>query len=66
MQKDPIVEEVRKVGKELFKQANYDLHTIFENIRKSQKERNITAVSRVRANRRILWSLLDFRINDRF
>jgi len=49
MQKDPIVEEVRKVGKELFKQANYDLHTIFENIRKSQKERNITAVSRVRA-----------------
>jgi hypothetical protein len=45
MQKDPIVEEVRKAGEELFKQANYDLHTLFENIRKSQKERNIKVVS---------------------
>jgi hypothetical protein len=45
MQKDPIVEEVRKTGDELFKQANYDLHTLFENIRKSQKERSIKVVS---------------------
>jgi hypothetical protein len=34
--KDPIVEEVRKVHEELFKQANYDLHTLFENLRKSR------------------------------
>jgi hypothetical protein len=49
MWKDPIVEEVRKAGEELFKQANYDLHTLFENIRKSQKGRNIKVVSRVKA-----------------
>jgi len=49
MWKDPIVEEVRKAGDELFKQANYDLHTLFENIRKSQNERNIKVVSRVKA-----------------
>jgi hypothetical protein len=44
--KDPIVEEVRKVREELFKQANYDLHTLFENLRKSQKERNAKMVSK--------------------
>jgi len=48
MWKDPIVEEVRKAGEELFRQANYDLHTLFENIWKSQKERNIKVVSRVK------------------
>jgi hypothetical protein len=48
MWKDPIVEEVRKAGEELFKQANYDLHTLFENIRKSQKERNVKVVSKVK------------------
>jgi len=49
MRKDFIAEEVRKAGEELFRQANYDLHTLFENIRKSQKERNIKVVSRVKA-----------------
>jgi hypothetical protein len=49
MWKDPIVEEVRKAGEELFKQANYDLHTLFGNIRKSQKERNVKVVSRLKA-----------------
>ncbi len=48
MWKDPIVEEVRKAGEELFKQANCDLHTLFENIRRSQQERTIKVVSRVK------------------
>jgi len=46
MWKDPIVEEVHKAREELFKQANYDLHTLFENLRKSQKERNAKVVSK--------------------
>ena len=48
MRKDFIAEEVRKAGEELFRQANYDLHTLFENIRRSQKERNVKVVSRVK------------------
>jgi hypothetical protein len=45
MWRDPIVEEVRKAREELFKQANYDLHALFESLRKSQKERNVKMVS---------------------
>jgi hypothetical protein len=46
MWRDPIVEEVRKAREELFKQANYDLHALFESLRKSQKERNVKVVSK--------------------
>ena len=38
MWKDPIVEEVRKAGEELARQANYDLHTFCENLRKNAKK----------------------------
>jgi hypothetical protein len=38
MWRDPIVEEVSKAREELFRQANYDLHTFFENIKKFQEE----------------------------
>jgi len=46
MWRDPIVEEVLKVREELFKQANYDLHALFESLRKSQKEQNVKMVSK--------------------
>jgi len=38
-QEDPIVSEVRKVCEELAKQANYDLHKYFENLRNNAKKR---------------------------
>ena len=48
MWQDPIVEEVRKAGEELARRANYDLHTFFENLRKSQSKRNARVVSRIK------------------
>jgi SHS2 domain-containing protein len=48
MWRDPIVEEVRKAREELFKQANYDLHTFFENLKKIQEERKVRTVLRVK------------------
>jgi hypothetical protein len=48
MMRDPIVEEVRKAREELFKQANYDLHTFFENIKKIQEERKARMFSRIK------------------
>ena len=45
MWKDPIVEEVRKAGEELARQANYDLHTLCENLRKNEKKRKGKVVS---------------------
>ncbi len=45
MWKDPIVEEVRKAGEELARQANYDLHTFCENLRKNEKKHKGKIVS---------------------
>ena len=45
MWKDPIVEEVRKAGEELARQANYDLHTFCGNLRKNEKKREGKLVS---------------------
>lgn len=39
MWRDPIVQEVRKAGEELAKQADYDLHTFFQNLRNNEKKR---------------------------
>ena len=44
---DPIVQEVRKAGEELAKNANYDLHTYFENLRDNEKKRNAKIISKV-------------------
>ncbi len=38
MWKDPIVQEVRKAGEELARQADYNLHTFFQKLRKNEKE----------------------------
>jgi hypothetical protein len=46
MWRDPIVEEVRKAREELFRQANYDLHTFFENLKKNQEERKTRMISK--------------------
>lgn len=35
---DPIVQEVREAREELARQANYDLHTLFQNLRKNEKK----------------------------
>lgn len=45
---DPIVKEVRKAGEILAKQANYDLHTFFQNLRNNEKKRNPKIVSRLK------------------
>jgi len=45
---DPIVQEVRKAGEELAKQANYDLHAFFQNLRNNEKKRDYKVVSRLK------------------
>jgi hypothetical protein len=45
MWKDPIVDEVRKAGEQLAKEAKYDLHTFFENMRRNEKKRKVKIVS---------------------
>jgi hypothetical protein len=37
MWEDPIVVEVRKAREELLRQANYDLHTFFQQMREKHK-----------------------------
>ena len=48
MWRDPIVQDVRKAGEELAKQANYDLHTFFQNLRNNEKKRKHKVVSRLK------------------
>jgi len=38
MWKYPIVQEARKAGEDLARQADYNLHTFFQTLRKNQKE----------------------------
>lgn len=46
MWQDPIVQDVRKAGEELAKQANYDLHTFFQNLRNNEKKGTSKVVTR--------------------
>ncbi len=46
MWKDPIIQDVRKAGEELAKQANYDLHIFFQNLRNNEKKRNPKVISK--------------------
>ena len=48
MWQDPIVQDIREAGEELAKQANYDLHTFFQNLRNNEKKRNHKVVSRLK------------------
>ncbi len=48
MWRDPIVQDVRKAGEELAKQANYDLHTFFQNLRNNEKKRKHKVISRLK------------------
>ena len=45
MWQDPIVQEVRKAGEELAKQADYDLHIFFQNLRNNERKQNCKVVS---------------------
>ncbi len=47
MWQDPIVQDVRKAGEELAKQANYDLHTFFQNLRDNEKKERCKVVSQI-------------------
>ncbi|MFC1714464.1 hypothetical protein ACFL6S_12420 [Candidatus Poribacteria bacterium] len=47
MWQDPIVQDVRKAGEELVKQANYGLHKFLENLRNDEKKRKCKVVSRM-------------------
>lgn len=48
MWEDPIVSEVRKAGEDLVKQANYDLHTFFQNLRNNEKKQKYKIISRIK------------------
>jgi hypothetical protein len=48
MWQDPIVQDIREAGEELAKQANYDLHTFFQNLRNNEKKGNHKVVSRLK------------------
>jgi hypothetical protein len=48
MWRDPIVQDVRKAGEELARQANYDLHTFFQNLRNNEKKRKHKVASRLK------------------
>ncbi len=47
MWRDPIVQDVRKAGEQLAKQANYNLHTFFQNLRINEKKRGYKIVTRI-------------------
>lgn len=62
MWKDPIVQEVRKAGEELAKQANYDLHVFFQNLRKNEKKRGYETYKRVTSKEKLKHAkMLDIR-----
>ena len=44
MWEDPIVQEVRKAGEELAKKANYDLHTLIQNLKANERKRKVKVV----------------------
>lgn len=52
MWKDPIVQEARKAGEDLAKQANYNIHTFFQKLRRNEKERLYEASKRVVSKKR--------------
>ena len=47
---DPIVQEVREAREELARQANYDMHTFFQNLRKDEEKRKskVTSTARIK------------------
>jgi len=51
MTKDPIVQEVRKAGEELARQAKYDLHGLFKNLRNYEKKTGAIVVSKLKAKK---------------
>ena len=53
MWKDPIVQEARKAGEELARQAGYDLHTFFQKLRKNEKEGLYAVPKRVVSKKRV-------------
>lgn len=48
MWQDPIVKDVRKAGEMLAKEANYDLHTFFQNLRNNEKKQNVKIISKLK------------------
>lgn len=53
MIRDAVVDDVRRAGEELAKQANYDLHTFFQNLNKSKdryKDRLVTHIPKPTAD----------------
>lgn len=53
MWKDPIVQEARKAGEELARQADYNLHTFFQKLRKNEKEQLYKAPKRAISKKRL-------------
>ena len=53
MWKDPIVQEARKAGEELARQAGYNLHTFFQKLRENEKEELYEVPKRVVSKKRV-------------
>ena len=53
MWKDPIVQEARKAGEELARQAGYNLHTFFQKLRESEKKGPCEVPKRVVSKKRV-------------
>ena len=53
MWKDTIVQEVRKAGEELARQADYNLHAFFQQLRKNEKEGLYEVPKRVVSKKRV-------------
>ncbi|WP_347273011.1 hypothetical protein [Candidatus Kuenenia sp.] len=53
MRKDPIVQEARKAGEELARQANYNFHVFFQKLRKNEKEGFFAVPKRVVSKKRV-------------
>jgi len=53
MWKDTIVQEVREAGEELARQADYNLHTFFQQLRKNEKEGLYEVPKRVVSKKRV-------------
>ncbi len=53
MRKDPIVEEIHRFREEHARKFNYDIHAMFEDIRKKQaKRKNLSTLQPVEPNLR--------------
>ena len=47
MTSDPIINEIRRAGKEMAEEAGYDIHRLCENLRKNEKLSGVVVVDSI-------------------